>query len=331
MTRVPFWNRWWVQSTTALVVAILVSAVTHWLRWTLSLKEDLVFVVGIWVVTMIFQIAYSLHSFHVDRLETKYILGVIDENDRSLLELQHRLREIASKTLSGKPNSVFINYCRRSLKQSLDIASRAAQRGELEVRDHHFNTIDTVLAAFDGCRDRTFRCVWLIEAGECLFDEFWRQYMQSVVELSRHRHKKQRVQVQILFVLEDQAQLERTSVKTVLGFVSTEKGFEYQLIRQNDYESRLSDAHLDKQYLDFGIYGDHLLFRTTSYEPNVGVFSDDQTAINTYREMHDTAMNAAETVKIPRGLPERVSLEQFLDCDSADPVSEATAERRVEQ
>ena len=301
VTKVPYWKRWHVQALTAAGLAILVPVFTHWRGWTLSLKEEIVLGVGIWAVGMIFYIAYSLHSFHVDRLETKYVLDVINEHDRLLLELQHRLREIASKTLSGKPNRVFIDYCRRSLEQSLEITRRAAQRGELEVHDHHFKTIDTVLAAFEGCRDRTFRCVWLIEAGDSLFDEFWREYMACLVKLSRERRIKRRVQVRICFVLEDQAQLERASVKTVLGFVSAEKRFEYHLMLRSDYESRLSDAHLDKRYLDFGIYGDHLLFRTTSYEPNVGVFSDDQTSINTYREMHDAAMNAAETVNIPAG------------------------------
>ena len=41
--------------------------------------------------------------------------------------------------------------------------------------------------------------------------------------------------------------------------------------------ARLHDAGTSSgnQCLDFGVYGDHLLFRTTNYEPrNEGVFSD---------------------------------------------------------
>ena len=63
---------------------------------------------------------------------------------------------------------------------------------------------------------------------------------------------------------------------------------------------------------------DHLLFRTKSYEPNIGVFSDDQTAIDRYIKMHNTAMNAGTSLEMPSDLPEEVSLQQFLNCDVAD-------------
>ena len=220
MTQVPFWKRWEVQSATAAVVAILVSIGTHQLGWMLSLKEDIALGVGIWVVGMIFQIAYSLHSFHVDRLENKHVLDVIDKVDCLLLELQSKFREIAARPLSGKPNQVFIDYCRRSLEQTLSVVKGAA-RGELSVQDHHFDTVDTVLAAFEGCEDRTFRCVWMIEDGEDLFDDSWGKYMNCLVELSRNRFKNKQVQVRILFVVEndldDLTLLKRPSVETVLG------------------------------------------------------------------------------------------------------------------
>ena len=324
MIQVPLWQRWWLRSMIAVVVAVAVPIVSDRLGMTTSLKEQVYVGVGTWMVGMIIQIAYSLHLFQCERLEDRHVLEVIDAGDCLLLELQSRFREIAARTLSGRPNRVFIDYCHRSLKNSLNVARRAAQRGELEVRDHHFDTIDTVLAAFAGCQDRTFRCVWLIESGDRLFDKYWREYMKSIVELSRQRRRTRRVQVRILFVLEDQAQFERASVKTVLSFVATERNFKYRLMSQMDYQSRLGDSNLDNGYLDFGIYGDHLLFRTTSYEPNIGVFSDDQTVIATYRRMHDTAMNAAETLTMPDELPVNVSLERFLDCDSVDEAPETT-------
>ena len=325
VTHLPKWKSWWVQSLFALAVALTVTAGAHWLDEPLSTKENIVRVVAIWVVGMIFQIAHSLHSFHVDRLETKYVLEVIDAEDCLLLEFQTKLREVATKKLSGKPNQVFIDYCRRSLDNSLNVV-RSAARGELEARDHHFDTVDRVLEAFEGCQDRTFRCVWRVEAGENLFDETWREYMANLVKLSRETLSNRRVQIRILFVLTDEAQLERPSFRRVLGFVSGEKGFMHRIMLQEDYETRERDGCLDQQYVDFGVYGDHLLFRTKSYGPtNIGVFSDNQTVIETYRQVHDVAMNASKTLGISAGLPRNVSVEQFLDSDNADRVVEGPA------
>ena len=331
MTQVSFWKSWYVQSAVALCVSLLVAAGTHFLSGPLSLKENIVRVVSIWVVGMIFQIAYSIHSFHVDRLEIKRVLGVINEVDCLLLELQSKFREIAARPMSGKLNQVFIDYCLRSLNQTLSVAKGAAH-GELKVHDHHFDTVDTVLAAFEGCEDRTFRCVWLIEDGD-LFDDSWGKYMKCLVELSRIRSRNRRVQVRILFVGEDDlALLRRRSVAIVLGFVSGEKRFECRLISRSDYDGHLHDAGLDKQCLDFGVYGNHLLFRTTSYEPkNMGMFSVDPTMIQKYRKVHDVAMAAPQARELPSDLPKKVSLEQFLNCDSADAVLATTAEREGEQ
>ena len=324
VTQLPLLKRWWAQSVISVGVSILGPIFTHTLGWTQSLEENISLGIKIWVIGMVFQIANSLHSFHVDRLENKHVLEVINEDDCLLLELQSKLRLVAARPLSGKPNQVFIDYCRRSLKQTLSVAKGAAH-GELKVYDHHFDTVDTVLAAFEGCEDRTFRCVWLIEDSD-LFDDSWGKYMKCLVELSRSWSKNKRVQVRILFTLEDRAQLERASVKTVLGFVSAEKRFECRLILRSDYDNQLQDAGLDKQYLDFGVYGNHLLFRTTSYEPkNMGMFSVDPTMIQKYRRVHDVAMDMPKARELPSDLPKKVSLEEFLDCDRADATSEATA------
>ena len=244
------------------------------------------------------------------------------------MELQARFREIASRKLDGRPNHVFLDYNRRSLERSLKVARGAAQRGELEVHDHHFDTVDTVLAAFDGCRDRTYRCVWLIEPGEDLFDKYWRQYMKALVELSRKLSKNRRVRVRILFVAADETQLERASVKMVLGFVAAEPGFEYRVISLDEYGTRLRDGDLERDCIDFGIYGDHLLFRTTSYEPHVGVFSDREAAISAYRAVHDAAMNAVTMLRGDGPLVSNVSLEQFLN---ADTVCASTVQGRRDQ
>ena len=318
----PLFHRWWARSALGLVGAILISIVIFLLGWTSSAERGIAIGFCTWLIGMLFQIVHLLRSFHVDRLENKQILEVINEDDRLLLELQSKFRQIAARPLSGKPNQVFIDYCRRSLKQTLSVAKGAAS-GELEVQDHHFDTVDTVLDAFEGCEERTFRCVWLIGDGDSLFDDSWRKYMKCLIELSRSRHKNKRVQVRILFVVEkdldDATLLTQRSVAIVLGFVSAEQRFECRLMSRSDYDGQLHDAGLAEHCLDFGVYGNHLLFRTISYEPrNMGRFSVDPTMIQKYRRVHDVAIVAPSARRLPSDLPENVSLDQFLDCDRAD-------------
>ena len=334
VTTPPFWQRWSVQTLASLAAAVAVSAVTHWLKLTTTLAGSFLIVVGSWTIMMIFYIAYSLHSLQLDHLRARPVRDGIDAGDALLLELQSRLQLVASRTLNGRPNRVFIDYCHRSLKMALEIATSAAQSGELTVRDHHFDTVDTVMGAFEGCEDRTFRCVWLLQHGD-LFDDSWRQYMRHLVELARKRRKNEKVQVRILFVAEDvndAAILERPATRTVLGFLSHARGFDCRLISGANYHRYLHDTALSGQCLDFGVYGDHLLFRTTHYDPvNQGTFSIDPTAIQKYRRVHDLAMNSTHSRSLPTNLPSDISLDAFLHCDTGGAVADLPPSFGVER
>ena len=336
LTTEPLFHRWWAQSALGLIVSMIVIPIcTHWLGWTSSLGRGMVIAFFTWVTGMLFQIVSLLRSFHVELLEARQVLDVINEDDRLLLELQASFRQIAARSLSGKPNQVFIDYCRRSLERTMSVAKGAAA-GELEVQDHHFQTVDNVLSAFKGCQERVFRCVWMIGDNDPLFDDSWRKYMRCLVELNRSKKAKEKVQIRILFIVEndlrDSALMEQRSVGTVLGFVSAEGGFECRLMSRSDYNSQLDDAGLLGQCLDFGVYGNHLLFRTMSYEPkNTGTFSVDAVMIQKYRGVHDVAMGAPSARHLPLDLPEGVSLQQFLDCDKADEDSNLLPRGGVEQ
>ena len=168
----------------SLVIGVAATAVTYVVDLAPTLKDGLTITVSGWVISMVFCIAYSLQALHAESQTVKIMREAVDAGDDLLLELQSRLREIASRPLNGRPNRVFIDYCHRSLTEALYVARTAAQTGELTVRDHHFDTVDQVMAAFEGCNDRTFRCVWLIDNGE-LFDESWRKYMECLVALAK--------------------------------------------------------------------------------------------------------------------------------------------------
>lgn len=218
MTQVPLFHRWWGKSAIALFLAILIPVLVFLVGWTDSPGKGIAIGICSWAIGMIFQILHLLHSFRLKVLEFNRITETISENDQLLLELQSRLREVASRTLSGSPNRVFSEYCQRSLKNCLNLVGRTAKFGQLEVRDHHFETVDTVLSAFEGSQDRTFRCVWLVESGEPLFDDYWREYMKSIIDSNREKSDKSRlIKVRILFVCDEIDQLDRKSFRIVLG------------------------------------------------------------------------------------------------------------------
>ena len=71
--------------------------------------------------------------------------------------------------------------------------------------------------------------------------------------------------------------LGRLAVKIVVGYLRSkkEKGIHYRIISEETYDEFVRDSQLNQRYIDFGVYGDALLYRTETYEPKQGMFSED--------------------------------------------------------
>ena len=281
----------------------------------LNIRESFVYSFCLWVVLMIFKILPLLDSFKIEQERLEDFVQLITDDDILLYKLQASLRKLATRRMNGKPNPVFQEYCRRSLEGCLSVIQKAAEHGQLEVRDHHFSTVSTLLAAFSGSPDRILRCVWLIENGEPLFDQYWREYMGQIVQLNdRQNVASKRIQIEVLFVLDDVHQSKRREFATVLSFINNRDDFRFSMMSKDDYDGRMRDADIADKCEDFGIYGNGLLFQTTSYDPHCGVFADDATSIRRYSNMHRSAMDSVSDIRLPE-LRSDVSLDDFLNCD----------------
>lgn len=308
----------WLRALIRLVIFALVNLVgpTVASRLGLELTHRDVFVCAFcfWAFLMVYKIVDLLDSFKIEQDKIEKFVQLVGGQNTLLYRLQAGLRKLEARHANGGPNPVFRDYCDRSIENCLAVIKKAAEQGELEVRDHHFGTVSILLSAFDGSSDRTLRCVWLIEDGEPLFDKYWREYMRQIVQSNDRAKKRKRIRVEILFVLDNEHQSRREELRTVLGFTKSRNEFQFSIMLKCDYDDRMRDANIADECEDFGIYGNRLLFKTTSYDPHCGVFTDDVTLIRRYTNMHRNAMNSTNPFHPPE-LPHDVSLEDFLHCD----------------
>jgi hypothetical protein len=78
---------------------------------------------------------------------------------------------------------------------------------------------------------------------------------------------------------------------------------------------------MPSNYIDFGIYGDILLFLTEQYEPEIiGVFTKNRTQIQHYRHLFDSMWGSAIARKNPSTAVERVTLEELYAFDETAPL-----------
>ena len=310
------WYEIWIADT---VISFALGFLVFVIRWLVEENPDVLSMVltsvGLIVVTMTFAIRKRVGEIEIEVREHNGELAAGDEIDNLLMQLQTRLREVRLHR-----SAVFKTYCKQELEGFVMRVARAAQQGELIVNEHHFSTLDDVLAAFGGQKNRVYRGVWGIEEGERLFDTAWQHYMKELIELTESRRKTKKITVELLLVVDKRETLDRLAVKIVVGYLRAKKkkGINYRIVTEETYEELVSDSRLNTRYIDFGVYGEELLYRTESYEPKQGMFSEDTGTIRAYRQTHEAAMRSAKALPDPAGAEDHADLEKFLQADELE-------------
>ena len=278
--------------------------------WTMSSTF-----LGTTIVVMIIMVRRRVEKIEVDVREHNEELAAGEEIDALLMHLQVRLREVQAYR-----SAVFKTYCRQELEDFATRVARAAQQGELMVNEHHFWTVDDVLDAFGRRKNQVFRGVWKIEEGERLFDSAWQFYMRKLIELTKAWPKAKRITVELLLVVDKRATLDRRAVEIVVGYLRPrkKKGLNYRIVTEETYEELVRDSQLNTRYIDFGVYGEELLYRTESYKPKQGMFSEDKGTIRAYRRTHEAAMSSAKALPDPSGAKNHDEMEMFLQADEIE-------------
>ena len=269
---------------------------------------------GTTIVAMIISIMKRVAKIEIDTRVHNEELAAGGEIDDLLLRLQPRLREVQAFR-----STVFNTYCKQELESFVDRVSHAAQKGDLVVNEHHFQTMNDVLDAF-GETNRVYRGVWKIEEGEPLFDTAWQQYMRELVTLTVAAERTKRITVELLLVIDKRETLDRRAVKIVVGYLRPrkKKGLNYQIVTEETYDEFVRDSQLDTKYIDFGVYGEELLYRTETYDPKRGMFSEDKGTIRKYRKTHEAAMGSARALPDPADVEDHDDLERFLHADKPE-------------
>ncbi len=312
----PKWYQTWVGEAIASIVLGLSVTLVRWLSDpSASLWSMLATFLGTTIAAMIILVRKRVAEIEIDVRDHNEELAAGGEIDDLLMQLQARLREVQANR-----SAVFKTYCKQELEHFVTRVARAAQMGELIVNEHHFRTVDDVLDAFGGRKNRVFRGVWRIEEGERLFDTAWQHYMRELMELTEIRPTTRRITVELLLVVDKRETLDRRAVEIVVGYLRSKKtkGLNYRIVTEETYEELVRDSQLNTRFIDFGVYGEDLLYRTETYEPKQGMFSEDKWTIRAYRETHETAMRSARALGDPPGVKDHDDLERFLQADEIE-------------
>lgn len=246
--------------------------------------------------------AWDSARMKADALQEVRLARIRSPVDHALLEVQDCYRRIAEQ--ANREDDLFVDYFRLRVREIRDAAVRAADECELRVVEHHFQSVENVMSAFLGDSERRLRYVWRPTSNNRLFDEVsWQRYFELIHEVVA---SESIIEVRALLILEASEQYNEPRIQALLAYFKHTKNQNCRCISGEMFDGLCRKASLDRRFVDFGIYGESLLFRTETYEPEPeGVFSKDRNLVNKYRKFFDNVWKS--TLSSPNPSTSQVS------------------------
>ena len=286
---------------------------TDWFQTTLV-------TIGLFQLALAVDIALEVNSLHGGIGEIHGRERTAIEDAKRLLALRrdiHRL-EVAMQGLSMRAvgqRDLFLAYFGRKIHALADEVETAEKKGQLRVVAEHFLYIDNVLDAFSGQEERIWRYVWLPEGGQPLFAAVhWRTYFRSTAEMAASGEIRA---IRCLLVVEEVGQAQQDiRIKSLMRYYNGAKSISCKIISGSEFAKVKRDLRVQADHLDFGIYGNALLFRSEQFEPEiVGEFSTNRATIDLYTRMFDHLWNLGADGT--RGLAKKdtITIDELMDAD----------------
>jgi hypothetical protein len=107
-------------------------------------------------------------------------------------------------------------------------------------------------------------------------------------------------------------------VQGLLHFLCSNRGLAARVVLKRDYDSLCRDNVIPHTCIDFGIYGEQLLYQSESYEPfTVGLWSSDSALVERFTHFFDNLWKT-HTIALPNPIrqPNRsLSIEELMAID----------------
>jgi hypothetical protein len=267
-----------------LVVAVVVSLLLPQVGISASSQDKAVITLLIFVTWTSLEMAFHLRTIAAARRREEILWRVEQAFDGKLINIRRSVRELLKTSYGDR--DLFIDYFAHAIEELRETIHSAGETRSLQLKNYHFRSMDSVMAAFEGAPAREFRELWNLDDSGNLFDsELGKQYFAQIALMAARNHI---TSVKTVFTFPDQAVLERPEVKELLSFYASWRRFDCRLIRKASCDSLMGDEGIGGRCIDFGIYGNRYLFKTTQYNPEVvGVFTKDSSEIHKYISFFD--------------------------------------------
>lgn len=189
---------------------------------------------------------------------------------------------------------LYSRYFDRVVSEVEQDIKRAAEQGELEADEKHVETTDILYSCLQGRDEDVLRLVHFFKDNDFMYSTLQPTYYRRLIEMVDSGDV---VEVRRLFIYKNDEK-EQPSSQKLLEFHQRQPGYRCQLIEYKDFKNFCDDQAINKDYADFGIYGQWYVYKTESAEPQgeiKGVYHSSKKTVDEYIQLFDTCWKHGDT------------------------------------
>ena len=237
------------------------------------------------IIIELIMLVVNAIDFNDQQNEYDEFMENITEYSTMLHDINNFFYEV-SKDSHGN-NDLFVTYAKKEIEK-LNITLRvAAKQKEFGISSDYILNASGVFDAFSVSANKTLRMTFpIMDADNAIFispaDSHFFEVLQKQVSDGNLN------QVQVIVICETSATIEKDFVKKLLDFFAAEEKYVCKLCMAETLISVCETNGVQSQHLDFGIYGDRMLFVAEQYTPiHKGTYYKDENKIRLYTRLFD--------------------------------------------
>lgn len=296
-----------------LVVSILITLLPDWGQFQFSKSDEVFFGLLLFNVGLLIDVVFLVNRIAIRGKQEEALWLLREPCDAELLNVSRCFTRIAREAYGTR--DLFVAHFKREIHELAENISEVADRRQLRVQADHFLNVDNVLDAFHSQGERIWRYTWAVDGSQPLFDELaWKRYFERTATMVEGGAIKE---ARIILVVPNKGTATHPRVQKLLDFFHTNKNFNCCLVNRDHFQTLCVDNGVPGSYIDFGIYGDRLLFLTEQYEPEiVGVFTKAPDQIQHYCSLFDSMWGSPSVARRnPSTATQQVQLADLYDFD----------------
>lgn len=297
----------------SLVTSIIFGFSPSWTGVQLTTSEQLIFTVVLFIAFLLLDITWLLSGIFIHHQKEEDLWLLREACDTELSDIRASFYHIARESYGNK--DLFITYFIKKFQKLSNDIKEVAEKKELHVQADHFLYLENVLDAFHRDDERIWRYTWPISSDETLFEDLhWRRYFERTTDMALQRQIKE---IRAILIIENPHMRELPRFKKLLDFFHTNSGMKCSIILKDKFNVILRGNGIVCNFMDFGIYGNTLLYLGEKYEPEIiGTFSKDPVLIQNYKKLFDSIWESPNLSKInPSTAKTQVTLEELFKFD----------------